>query len=115
MTVISKFLEMDIFLIEVQTLAATSEDKIYDADAPAAFKVLDMWAISELTGAGDTVKLTDGTNDIIAAISTATIDLLTRATDIDLTYASVLAGGSLSTVTASGAAARVFILCKRTN
>ncbi len=115
MTVISKYFSDDMFLIEVLTVAGTSEDKVFDGDAPASFTVIDAWVISELTGAGDTVKVTDGTDDIVAAMVTATIDLLVRAVDIDLAKATIAAGGSLSTVTASGAAARVFILCKREN
>ena len=115
MGTIAKFMESDIFIIEVLTEAATSEEKVFDSDAPAAFQVIDAWVISELTGSGDTVKITDGTNDIVAAMSTATLDLLVRATDIDLTYSKIAAGESLSTVTASGAAGRVFIVCKRTN
>lgn len=115
LAVVASYRHQDIFIIEALTVAGTAVLAIHSSDAPFAFKVIDMFAISELTGAGDTVKLTDGTNDIIAAISTATIDLLTRATDIDLTYASIAAGGSLELETASGAAARVFITCVATN
>ena len=115
MVVVNKYLESDLFVIEVLTEAADSEIKVFDSDAPAAFQGIDAYVISELTGSGDTVKITDGTNDIVAAMSVATLDLLVRATDIDLTYAKIAAGGSLSTVTASGAAGRVFIICQRTN
>ena len=115
MGVISKVISDNLFMIEALTEAAISELKIFDSYAPAAFQVIDAYVISELTGSGDTVKITDGTNDIVAAMATATIDLLVRAVDIDLTFAKIAAGGSLSTVTASGAAGRVFILCQRTN
>ena len=115
MTVIAKYRHQDIFIIEALTVAGDSSLTIYDGDAPHGFKVIDMYAISELTGAGDTVKLTDGTDDIVAAIVTATVDLLVRAADIDLTKATIAAGGTLKLVTASGAAARVFITCVATN
>ena len=115
MGTITKFMESDIFIIEVLTEAAISEEKVFDADVPAAFQVIDAWVISELTGSSDTVKITDGTNDIVAAMSTATLDLLVRAVDIDGTYSKIAAGGSLSIVTASGAAGLVFIVCQKTN
>ncbi len=115
MGIIALYRHQDLFIIEVLTVAGTATIEVYDSDVPFGFKVIDMYAISLLTGSGDTVKLTDGSSDIVAAISTATIDLLTRAVDIDLAKATIAAGGSLDVVTASGAAARVFIVCVATN
>ena len=115
MGVIEDYVHQELFIIEALTESGSSELKIYDGDAPAAFEVLDMWVVGEPGGSGDTVKLTDGTDDIVAALTTTTSDLVVRAADIDQAKNNIAADGSLSLVTASACTARCFILCRRTN
>ncbi len=115
MAVIEKYVSSELFVIEALTESGSASLKIYDADAPASFKVIDMIAIGEPGGASDTVKLTDGTNDIVAALTTTTTDVPVRAADIDQTKNTVAAGGTLELVTTSACTARVFIICRRTN
>ena len=115
MAVIEKYVHQELFLLEALTEAGSATLKIYDADAPAAFKVLDMWVVGEPGGSADTVKLTDGTRDIVAALTVTTTDLIVRAADIDQAKVGIVAGGTLQLETASAATARCYILCRRTN
>lgn len=115
MGVDAKHRHQDIFLIEVITVAGTSSYKPYDADNPAKFRVIDAWAYSALAGAGDTVKVTDGTTDITDAMDMATDKALKRATTIDDAANEIAFDGTLEVVTASGAICRVFILCVHTD
>ncbi len=115
MAVDEKYVSSELFIIEALTASGSATLKIYDADAPAAFKVLDMWVMGEPGGSSDTVKLTDGTDDIVAALTVTTTDLIVRAADIDQAKAKVAAGGTLQLETASAATARCYILCRRTN
>ncbi len=115
MAVDEKYVHQELFLIEALTASANATLKIFDADAPASFKVIDMWVVGEPGGSGDTVKLTDGTDDIVAALTVTTSDLIVRAADIDQAKSKIAAGGTLQLETASAATARCFILCRRTN
>ncbi len=111
MGVDAKYRHQDIFLVEVITVVGTSSYKPFDADAPAKFRVIDFWAYSALAGAGDTVKLTDGTTDITDALDMATDKDLKRATTIDDAANEIAVDGTLEVVTASGAVCRAFALC----
>lgn len=115
MAVEEKYVSSELFLIEALTASGSATLKIYDADAPAAFRVLDMWVVGEPGGSGDTVKLTDGSSDIVAALTVTTTDLIVRAADIDQAKVQIAAGGTLQLETASAATARCYILCRRTN
>lgn len=115
MAVDEKYVSSELFLIDALTASGSATLKIYDANAPAAFKVLDMWVVGEPGGSGDTVKLTDGTDDIVAALTVTTTDLIVRAADIDQAKVKIAAGGTLQLETASAATARCYILCRRTN
>lgn len=115
MAVIEDYVHQELFIIEALTVSGSASLKIFDANAPAAFKVLDMWVVGEPGGSGDTVKLTDGTDDIVAAMTVTTSDLIVRAADIDQAKVQIAANGTLELVTASAATARCFILCRRTN
>lgn len=118
MSVDAKVRSMDLFLCEVQCEASGTPFKIFDSDAPAKFRVLDMFGY--MTGAGassDTVKLTDGSDDIVTAVdvSSASDKDVIRAAVIDDAKNEISAGGSLHVVTASGALCKVFILCEWTD
>lgn len=112
MTVESRYLNQDIFIIEVDTEAASVV--IFNGDAPCAFRVIDVWAIGTPGASSDTVKITDGTNDITDAID-VTAALVGRAGTIDDAYWDIAAGGSLSAVVASALDATVFIMCQKRN
>lgn len=118
MGVDSKYRSSDMFLIEVQCEASGTPFKVFDSDAPAKFRVLDMWGY--MTGAGastDSVKLTDASSDIVTAIdvSSASDKDVIRAAVIDDAKNEISAGGSLHVVTVSGALCKVFILCEWTD
>ena len=106
-----EYRHQDAFVLDVLTVAGTSEYKVYDSNAPAKFRVIDVQTISALTGSGDTGKVTDGTSDITDAISVDTDNETERAATIDDAKNEISAGGSLYVVTASGAVARVLIYC----
>jgi len=118
MAVDAKYRSSDIFLCEVQCEASGTPFKIFDSDAPAKFRVLDMFGY--MTGAGatsDTVKLTDGSSDIVTAVDVSAYsdkDII-RAAAIDDAKNEIAAGGSLHVVTASGALCKVFVLCEWTD
>ncbi len=118
MAVDANYRSSDMFLVEVQCEASGTPFKVFDSDAPAKFRVLDMWGY--MTGAGaasDTVKLTDGSSDIVTAIAVnaASDKDVIRAAEIDHAKNEISAGGSLHVVTASGALCKVFILCEWTD
>lgn len=112
MAVENKYLNQDIFVIEADTEAANLT--IFDADAPIAFRVIDVWAIGTPGAASDTVKVTDGTNDITDAIA-VTAALIARASTIDDAYWEIAAGGTLKLVVASALDATVYIMCQKRN
>ena len=98
--------------------AAAGSVTILDANAPYAFKILDM--VVQVLAAGNasgTVKLTDGTNDITDAVAMANVDnVITRAGTIDDAYATIAAGGSLvATKNAAGDLGQVTVLAVRTS
>ena len=105
------------FVIVKDVSAAAADITIIDADAPYPIKVLDM-AVQVLAGgnASGSVKLTDGTNDITAAVAMVSVDnVITRAGTIDDAYATIAAGGSLvATKNAAGDLGQVTITVVRT-
>lgn len=115
MGVDAKHRHQDVFIVEVITVAGTSSYKPYDADNPAKFRVIDAWAYSALTGASDTVKVTDGTTDITDAMDMAIDKDLKRAVSIDDAANEIAVDGTLEIVTASGAVCRIFVLCVHTD
>ena len=82
--------------------------------APYALQVIGVNLLCTATNASGTATLSDGTNDISDAITMAVVDTLGAATTIDLTYATLALGDSL-TVTTNGAADRgiVTVKCRR--
>lgn len=101
------------FILRAQTASGATTKQIYNAAAPFAMKI--MAVIGVMTGAGagsDTVKLTDGTNDI-----TNTEDVSAKGDkdmflfgEIDNAYSSLAAGATLNVVTASDALVEVLII-----
>ena len=94
--------------------AASSYDLIAKADFK--FRVIDSWLV--MTGAGassDTVKLTDGTNDITDAVDLSSAGDTDRLAvgEIDDAYYTIDAGGTLKAVTASAATCIIYALCVR--
>lgn len=105
------------FVVSMTTVAATSSYDVW-TPLPRGLKILDCWCYASggAGGGSDTVKLTDGTNDITAAIDVNVADN-TRApvVSIDDAYASIAKGGTLNVTTASAAVARVHIMCEWTD
>ena len=103
------------FRLFKQTVAGTSS---YVVVANAAFKFRVVGVTGIMTGAGgasDTVKVTDGTNDITDTINVATLadKSVFSAATIDDAYWNISVGGDLKVETASGALAYVIIECVR--
>lgn len=105
----AKYRSSDVFVIDVDTEAATAV--VFSSDAPAKFRVIDVLVIALATAGSGTVKITDGTSDITDAIVAATDKAVTRAGTIDDAKNEISAGGSLSVVVANAADARVIITC----
>lgn len=113
MSIDSKARHMDLFTIEVDTEGASLT--IFDADAPAKFRIVDMTVLSITTQSSGTVKLTDGSSDITNAIVAAVTKVVTRAGTIDPAKNEIAAGGTLKVVVANAADARLLISCVRTD
>lgn len=112
MTIIRNLTD-DVFLIVVDTGGA--DITFMDGDVPMALEVIDFWAIGEGSGASDTVKLTDGTDDITDALDMSTDKSVKRCTTIDDTKSAIAAGGTLKLVVASACPAKCFIMCMKVN
>lgn len=93
-----------------KVVTATGTTYIFNANAPTAFNVIDMFIICTDNVAG-TVKLTDGTNDITNAITHGTTDkAVVRVSTIDDAYYAIAAGGTLAVVSATGGNSIVYVL-----
>jgi|GEM_PF-2095394 len=80
------------------TLTAGNTVALYTATAPYKLRILDAWSVAR-SADGGTWKITDGTHDIIPAVTvTSTDKTINRATLIDDAYYEIAAGGSLSVV-----------------
>jgi hypothetical protein len=80
------------------TLTAGNTVAIYTTNTPFKMRILDAWSVAR-SADGGTWKVTDGTNDIIAAVTvTGTDKTINRAATIDDAYYEIAAGGSLSVV-----------------
>jgi len=101
------------FVLEVATKASTTTYRVWDKSCPRSCRIIDVYGI--MTGAGaalDTVKVTDGTNDI-----TDTVDLSAKGDtdrfsvgELDDDYTDLNAGASLRVVTVSDALVRLYIV-----
>jgi hypothetical protein len=87
---------------------ATSGLKIFDANAPFKFEILDVVVQARAASASGTVTVSDGTTDITDAIVAAVDKVVTRAGTIDDAASEIAAGGSL-VLTTNGAADRALV------
>jgi len=80
------------------TLTAGNTVALYTANTPYKLRILDAMSVAR-SADGGTWKITDGTNDIIAAVTvTSTDKTINRAATIDDAYYEIAAGGNLSVV-----------------
>ena len=84
------------------------------SDVPFSFRIIDAWSIGT-SADGGTWKVTDGTNDIIPAVTQAANDNdVDRAVDIDDAYYKISKGGDVKIVsTGASFSGTVYILCAR--
>ena len=100
------------FILNKDISGATTTSVV--VDAPFKFRVLDAWSLGT-SADGGTWKVTDGTNDIIPAVTQAANDNdIDRAVDIDDAYYDIDKGEDLSIVsTGASLSCTVYILCAR--
>jgi hypothetical protein len=79
--------------------------KIFDANAPFKFEVIDVKIQARGASTNGTMKITNGTNDITNAMTCAVNKTMARAGTIDATYSTIVAGGTLEIVCAGDAVA----------
>ena len=85
----------------------------FNANAPFAFDVADAWSVNQ-SADGGTWKITDGTNDIIPAITVAASDKdIDRGVQVDDAYNSIAKNGTLKVVATGGLDCQVCISCVR--
>ena len=101
------------FILSID-ITGGEDDKIFDANAPFKFRVLDAWSVA-ISADGGTWQLENGTDPITDAVTvTGTIDTIDRAGTIDEDYHEIAANGTLN-VDCDGANAdvRIYVLCMR--
>lgn len=85
----------------------------FDANAPFGFEVVDAWSVNQSAVTGSW-KITDGTNDIVPAVTVAASDKdIDRGVQVDDAYNSIAKNGSLKVVATGGLDCQVCILCVR--
>lgn len=86
----------------IPVTAAVGTTAVFAAAAPYKFQVTDAYAIAT-NAAGGTWKVTDGTNDIIPAVTTGGADTdVSRALKIDHAEDEILSSGTLEVVAVTG-------------
>ena len=101
------------FVVHAKMAAGDSDTTVFE-NASFPVRVIDAWAVQNGSSAsGDTWKVTDGTNDITAAVDIASGSDkdVTRAASIDDAYWDIDKGGEIHVETASGALVDVFVKC----
>ncbi len=81
--------------IEYQVTTGASSVKIYDANAPFKFQVLDLVLEPQGGSTNGTMKLTNGTNDITDAMVCAVDKTMVKPLTIDNQYSTIAKGGTL--------------------
>lgn len=97
-----------VFFIQATTLTGD-----VDIVVPFAIRVIDGWAISQLTGAGDTIIIKETANVITDALDMAVDTELKRATTLDTANSAIASGGTLRITGASGTTAEVYVMAIR--
>lgn len=101
------------FVIQVATAAGTTEYRIWDKSCPRSCRIVDAWGVmTGAGGAGDTVKITDGTNDISDTVDLSSLgdnDLFAIG-ELDDAYVDLAEGGSLQVEAASDALVRLYVM-----
>jgi hypothetical protein len=103
-----------VFLLPIKSFGASDSSLNLVQDAAFKFKIITAWVV--MNGAGDsfdTVKLTDGTDDITDTLdvsSAGDTDLVSFG-ELDDAYATIEKGGDVVAETASGALVDVYALC----
>jgi len=85
-------------LIEHEVTVGATSIKIYDANAPFKFEILDVTIQCRGASASGTMKLTDGTNDITDEITCETDNAITEAGSVDDAYSTIARNGTLEIV-----------------
>ena len=99
------------FLAKI-AIAGAATTNIFNANAPRKFQVIDAWSVNT-SADGGTWKLTDGTSDIMDAVTTAAQDKdIDRAVMIDDANYEIAASGTLAVVsTGASLACIVYVWC----
>ena len=95
-------------------VSGAATEYIHDAAAPYKFRIIDAWSVAA-SADGGTWKLSDGTNDITAAVTiTSTDKSVNPAVTIDDAYCEIAATGTLAVVgDGTLADAEVYVLAMR--
>jgi hypothetical protein len=95
--------------IVVPTGSDAGGTPVVDTSIPVGAKILDVVARTTTANASATATVSDGTNAITDAIVMAVLDVQTRATTIDTTYATITSAGVTVTTNATGDEGIVYI------
>jgi len=98
-----------IAIVEDVTTGA-ADIKIFDADAPFKFEIVDVIVQPRGASANGTIKLTDGTNDITNAMVCAVDKTMVKPATIDNDYSEIAKDGTLQIVCAGDVIASTIAL-----
>jgi hypothetical protein len=88
------------FVIVYPVTTGNASIKIYDANAPVKFEIIDVIVQARGASTNGTVKLTNGTGDITNAMICAVNKTIVRAGTIDVAYSTIAVAGTLIIVCA---------------
>jgi len=86
--------------ITYDVTTGAADIKIFNADAPFKFEILDVIVQPRGASTNGTIKITNGTNDITNAMVCAVDQTMVRAGTIDNAYSTIAASGTLQIVCA---------------
>ncbi|KKL19256.1 hypothetical protein LCGC14_2467300 [marine sediment metagenome] len=89
--------------IEYEVTTGSASIKIYDANAPFKFLILDLVLEPRGASVNGTMKITNGTNDITNAMVCAVDKTMVKPTTIDNQYSTIAKDGTLEIVCAGDA------------
>lgn len=103
------------FTFSVQTVAGTSDYPITSA-LGYRIRVIDAWAVATAAGgAGDTVVIQNGTDNIISLNTNVSDAVVVRAPAVSDSFHTIAPDGVLKVTSTSDATAIVYIQCVRVN